>query len=570
MAKQNIKSNTKAAPIKESSGSSLWDTLNTWCEKRNKGLFYFTLAITLLFSILHFNARISEGNDDSLYVEAGYNYANDFFNYYYTSNAPFYPMFLGIIISVFGLKLIVLKISSVICNFFFVYFLYKAFKNRVQPIILSFVLLFVAVNHHFQYHASQTYTEAFFLCLQSIYLVVLFKLFDMLSNKESFTTKQINIQWLLYGFILFVMTMSRNVSAVLVPLIVGFFVLRKEWKNAIYSAVAFLIFKIPFEILKSIIWKAKSQYELQGKLFFQKDPYDITKGYEDFGGFVTRFFDNCNMYLSRRILQILGFASDNMDRNSGMLAFIVAVLFFVGFIIVLKNKNTFLSYSGFHLFAMVFTTFIVLQQRWDQPRLIMVHLPIMLIIVFYGLHSMMKKSAVGKNFLAAFLIIIFLSSFISSTTRISKNLDNLSHNLKGDIYYGYTPDWANFLKMSAWCADNLPDSSFVASRKAPMSFVYGKGMAFYPVYKVFALDTATKYSNPDSVLAVFKRKKVTHVILGSLRRDPSKNDGDIINTVHRVIQPVAQKYPQKIRLVHQIPEADKPQVEPTYLYEIKY
>ena len=103
-----------------------------------------------------------------------------------------------------------------------------------------------------------------------------------------------------------------------------------------------------------------------------------------------------------------------------------------------------------------------------------------------------------------------------------------------------------------------------------MSFVYGNGKKFFPVYKVIFTDTATGYSNPDSVLQYFKRNKVTHVILASLRRDPNRADGNIINTLHRIFEPVGQKYPGVLRLVRQEPAEDKSQIEPAYLYEINY
>ena len=155
--------------------------------------------------------------------------------------------------------------------------------------------------------------------------------------------------------------------------------------------------------------------------------------------------------------------------------------------------------------------------------------------------------------------------FISSFSRGVKNIPIVTKNLKGDIYYGYTPDWQNYLKISAWCADSLPQTSLIACRKAPMSFVYGKGKHFFPVYSVFGRDPNTNQSNPDSALAILKRNHVTHILLASLRIDPSKNTGEIINTLHNIAYPIAQKYPDKLRLVKTIGE-----VEEASLYEIKY
>ena len=91
-----------------------------------------------------------------------------------------------------------------------------------------------------------------------------------------------------------------------------------------------------------------------------------------------------------------------------------------------------------------------------------------------------------------------------------------------------------------------------------MSFIYAKGKKFYPVYNVFSTD-------PDTVLKTFNENKVTHIIVASLRRNPDKPDGQIINTVHRLLQPIAQKYPEKLVLVKTVGET-----EPSYLYKINY
>ena len=72
-------------------------------------------------------------------------------------------------------------------------------------------------------------------------------------------------------------------------------------------------------------------------------------------------------------------------------------------------------------------------------------------------------------------------------------------------------------------------------------------------------------SNPDSALAYFQKNKVTHVMLASLRLDPNNPSAGFINTVHNIFGPIAQKYPQKLRLVHV-----EGAFEETSLYEIRY
>lgn len=79
---------------------------------------------------------------------------------------------------------------------------------------------------------------------------------------------------------------------------------------------------------------------------------------------------------------------------------------------------------------------------------------------------------------------------------------------------------------------------------------------FFPVFHPYS-------TNPDSVLAYLKRNHVNFVMLASLRINPHVADGNIINTLWRMMAPVEQKYPNKLRLVH-----EEGLTEPAYLYMI--
>ena len=185
--------------------------------------------------------------------------------------------------------------------------------------------------------------------------------------------------------------------------------------------------------------------------------------------------------------------------------------------------------------------------------------------MFYAIYDFTIKPGIGQT-IYIILLLLFVSSIFTDTFKKGfKNISIVQKNLKGDTYFGYTPDWQNFLKCSEWCADSLNKNSYVASRKAPMSFVYGKGKKFFPIYSVVKKDTSTNQSNPDSALAYFKKNNVTHVMLGSLRANPLDPSSGIINTVHNIFAPIAQKYPNKLRLVH-----TEGIIEEAYVYEILY
>jgi len=53
--------------------------------------------------------------------------------------------------------------------------------------------------------------------------------------------------------------------------------------------------------------------------------------------------------------------------------------------------------------------------------------------------------------------------------------------------------------------------------------------------------------------------------LANLRVDPTKNTGQVINTIHNILEPIFKKYPESLKLIH-----TEGEVEPCYVYEIHY
>ena len=570
MSKTNTKKN---ASYSNSSELTMFDKFELWAEKNNKKLFYSFLFISLMFSVMLFNARISEAHDDALYLEGGWRYVNEFPTYFYTQNAPLYVMFLGLMTKIFGFKLLLFKIVNVIFNFFAVFFFYKTFVKRIPYIVLVPVMIFVSCNHLIQYFASMTFTEAFYLFLQSLFFYSFFKLYDGL-QQDANTKKHIK-KWLRLGLFIFLIDTCKSVAIVAVTVLIFYFLIEKQWKNAGFALGSYLIFKIPYELLVKIIWGTQNQFAGQSKILLLKDPYDKALGNDDVAGFIGRFFDNCNLYLGKRFYELLGLreeyikpvetqqAADKLTSEYKYLAFFLVIILLVALFKVIKDKNKPLLFFGLFTGAQLLLSFIILQARWDQPRIVLICMPIMLILIYNWFFNTMKKSGMGQFIYLGIIVLISGSVLLSSFKRGSANLPIVKKNFSGNIFYGYTPDWQNFLKCSKWCSDSLPQNTLVASRKAPMSFVYANGKKFFPIYSVIKKDSLTNQSNPDSALAFFNEKGVTHIMLGSLRINPNENSGQVINTVHNIAQPIMEKYPNKLKLIH-----TEGVSEPTYLFEI--
>jgi hypothetical protein len=113
--------------------------------------------------------------------------------------------------------------------------------------------------------------------------------------------------------------------------------------------------------------------------------------------------------------------------------------------------------------------------------------------------------------------------------------------------------------MSLWCKNNLPDSTVVAVRKPPMSYIFSGGKEFYGIYN-------QPFYDADSLLTPLRQNKVQYIVLAELRLDPNRYIQDqYINTVHRYVYYIVQKYPDAFEFVHREGEIEKSE-----LYKINY
>ncbi|MBL7902393.1 MAG: hypothetical protein JNK73_10385 [Bacteroidia bacterium] len=556
--------NKKAQPSAANASTTPFIKFETWAAKNERNIFYTLLGLCLFLSLISFNARISEAHDDALYLEGGWRFVHEFPNYFYTQNAPLYPLFLGLLIKLMGFKLIVFKLISVVLNALGFVLFFKAFKGRLPYMIFLPVAFFHASNYLILYYASMTFTEAFYFFLQGLFFFTAAKVIDVLDKNGPQLKSQYQL-WLMFGLSMFLISTAKSSAIVVIPAVVLYFILQKNWKALGYSLGAYLVFKLLYEVIVKSIWAAQNQFAGQSKILLQKDPYDISKGNEDAAGFITRFVENTNLSLSKRFYQILGWRDENSVEVYGLISLITLSLMLFGFWKLYKKGNKLLVLATLFSGAQLVLSYLILQTRWDQPRITLVLMPVLLMLILYAFYAFTNNKGIGPTIYLVVVVMMCGSVLLSSLKRGTKNIPIVKKNLQGDKYYGYTPDWQNFLKCSEWCADSLPASSLVASRKAPMSFVYGKGKKFFPIYSVIKKDSATNQSNPDSALAFFKEKKVTHIMLGTLRLDPNNPGNGFINTVHNIAAPIAEKYPQKLKLVH-----IEGQFEEAAVYEIVY
>lgn len=552
MSKKKNKKEIPAKKVAAKKNSDMFTRTERWLDERKSWTGIVITVLSLVFSLLMFNAKISIGHDDALYIEAAKEYADNFFSYFYTANAPFYMILMSLPVKLLGINVIALKLFSVVFFVLSIYFLYRAFVNRIPHLILVGSLLLFAINWMALEYASLTYTEALYLMMQALFFWVMNTLAAKVWNDEEESIARLFKKhmglWLVFGIMFYLLYFTRTVGIAAIAVFPVAMVVFKKYKAAILGTLSALVFTGIFEGLKRVIWAAAPTVSSnQGDILFQKDPYDPSQGTEDLAGFIERFWGNIQVYMSSRFWEILGFRDDPSEFIAS-LAVITVIPLLVGLIMAVKRKDLFILLPGLYTGALLALTFIVLQVQWGQGRLVMVFIPLISIVGMYFFYRLFSSDNL-KSFQIIFylMIAVFLFTGVKSTLgKVKENLPVAKANLlKGDEFAGYTDDWKNYLKMSKWCADSLPANSLVACRKAPMSFVYGRGKKFYGVY------TASETANADSLMAQLKSAGVTHVIVANLRINPKSSQAGIINTIHRWLKPIADKYPESLEFVRQ-------------------
>jgi hypothetical protein len=457
------------------------DNLDQYFTKNAKLFLYLSLFLSILFSILLFDVKPGIGGDDSSYIIRTYNLVKE--GTFPSFQGPMYPFVLAPFIALFGIKLPLLKSLSLIFIVLSIYFTYKAFEKKIPQSILVLSILLLSFNYNLLFFSSQTYSEGLFLLVQSLFLWIMSHTFFTENSSDTLPFKK----YILPGFLLFFMALTRNIAYIAIAATVGYFILNKQWRSSIKIVLSFAIFFVLFEIIKRLVWGNTSfQLSNQGSGLLLKDFYNPALGQEDLPGFINRFFGNSDLYFSKHLFNFIGFRIDNLQTSTPHTILAWALLLNALFWAFKKNKWMLLI--SIYTICMCVGTFLSVQTRWDQWRLIIILFPLILLSVMAGLYYPFKnKKLVAFQIIPLLLsVIIFFGSFKITVQKSKIQEEILAKNLKGNLLYGYTPDWVNYIQMSKWAAKNTPSDKLTAVRKADISFLYGE-RKFYGITKVPSL-----------------------------------------------------------------------------------
>lgn len=495
-----------------------------------KLIFIVHLIVILIF----FDSKVHVGGDDSDYIMAGLDFLKG--DAFPSWHGILYPILLSPIIAAVGINIIVLKLFSVLISIFSFYIFYKAFKNRVENSVLYFSMAIVACNHTYALYASTTYSEPLFILFQSFTFYYCFKLIDSHDRK----TERLVI---LLAISVFLLSLTRNVGNGALIAVVLFLLIERRFKIASLVFAIFIFLQGLLSIYKWQVWGI-TQAGFQGQLsrMGYKNFYNPTEGSEDTLGFVVRFWDNANVYLSKHLASMIGIGSNQSIKP------ILTVSFFILFIVILyrsfkRSKPVF--FASIYVSILLLITFFTQQVHWQQERLILVYLPAVAVMLGFVIQesSEIKIKALARA--SALLLVVIPVVVLFKMLRADKNIWNTIANMNGRHYAGYADEWINYAEVSKWAGSQIPEDKNILCRKSGIAGVYG-GRKFSGI-------TNFPYKVPDSADVVLQRKDISYVILDRLP----------LPTVSRLLQFYLQKHPLGLKLIY-----SKGTNNPSYLFEL--
>ncbi len=476
----------------------LFERLERFIQDHDWFIFWAILALATGLGLALYDPRVSLAGDDSTYILAARSFIKEFT--FPGFQGPLYPIVLSVVVAIFGISLTPLKLFSLLALLGFMFMTFITFRKRIPSLLLMPVLLLTSITAEVLYFGSQTYSEAFYMFMQSLVIFVFFRYFIDHKGQDTGLPSQVKQHaWLALALLGALLT--RSVGFALIIAVLGYFLCNGQWKNLGLSAGCVLVVFLIYSGLKAALWP-ESGFQLsgQGSDLLLKNYYKPELGKEDLSGFINRLLQNSNQYLSNAFPRIMGFGVEKLD-NSVPLTIGVYLLALVGLGFSYK-KNKYIFFSGLMTGCFLLVTFVILQVAWNQERLIIPQYPFMLLLLLAALYYLLSTNKL-KMFRLLYLIPVIWMVYISATDMSRRVTETQKIT---DVYSGLTPDWVHYVKISEWASKNLGENDKVACRKPNISSIYGNGKAFHGIYSIPTVDKnefmATCEANPDGLIAI--------------------------------------------------------------------
>lgn len=520
--------------------TNAWKTttgIDGFIAKNWKPFLALCALIALTLCLLRFDPKVSIGGDDSFYYVAAYDFYHGI--QFPGWHGPLYPILIAPLVGGLALPIPAIKVASVIATILALIIIGLAFRKRVHPIAWAAALAITALCPTIITLASTTYSEPLFMLLQALLFLLLFKTITDYQNRPRWVNPGLAYPILL-GLTITALALTRNIglgAIIAIPLF--HFLYQRSYRSALVTLATFTLAYALFSLYRNVGWGVQGHaFADQWATMTQVDFYDPSQGHEDLKGLIARFWTNCENYLSAHFLQAIGFDTKASTTATIVIVALAAVVFILG-----MRKQGAVLLLGLYLATLIGATFITQQVAWNQVRLIIIYLPLLILFFLQGLLTL-QSVPIQKGVALAAILLTVTSITLNATDNIrSIEPKTLQANLRGDMYARLTTDWYNYLKVSEFAGKNLPEEATIACRKPYNSRVYAKGRPFLGIFK-------TINGNADSIANQIDSLGIDYIIVAHLRMNPSKKTDQFINTIHRTLLPILFEKPDYLSLIH--------------------
>ncbi|SFT55872.1 4-amino-4-deoxy-L-arabinose transferase [Lishizhenia tianjinensis] len=396
----------------------------------------------------------------------------------------------------------------------------KLSKNDHLAFVTSMFLLF---NMHYLMYSSIVMSEMIFAFFS------LLTIFAFIQRREDIPFYK--SPWFFVGIIAMIFAIYiRTQGVVFLGVWILWGIVRKNWLPMIVGVSIVVLALVPWQIRTSNL--GGSGYQKQLKMV---NPYNKSLGEVDFDGFLTRMGNNATRYLGKEIPNAItprfyvNYKKDASGVVPGptvggyLLGSLYIVLLVFGAWRLKKWRWFMLFYLGGNL-----AVFLCWPDVWFGVRFMFPVIPLVTFLIFFGLFELvnivLKMVSKNKRELAPALALLFL---VFCTLHL-KPYDQYKRKANSP----YPLNWRNYMDLSKWAKEGIPEGSVVACRKPHL----------------FAIESDKKVSSfrytaeLDTVLADLIDNGVTHVVVESIG----------FTATFKYLYPTVQKYRDKFRMIHRV------------------
>jgi hypothetical protein len=519
----------------------------------NRTLSIIAIASTIICYLLSralFDHRLSFATDDATYLVNALAFLSE--NNYPTYQGALYPLVLAFFIKVFGYDILMLKSLSAIFLTASIPLAFFALRNRITPILLAGLMLFMALNPYLLAYGSFTYSEPLFIFLECLFLLVFLRTFDaiQLGSSKAF------IGLVVSAFVIFLAAITRTVAlfAILAPVIL--LIINKKFIHSAVLLVSFLAIFFGYRTITKSVYKTENSAQFQQLL--QKDFNDPSQGNVSAGDLIERFQQNYANYIGMHLYKIMGFGDgvssvfspDKVKdptailpqgelvhpKSNTLLGLLILLIALAALYTSFIDKNNTMLLLTLFVGAMLGVTFFALQSFWNQDRLIIPFVGFVVIIIAYAFEGIGKwrniaqLKFVGWGFLAL-VVLLSASKVFSDTSKASKH--QRAYKRSKSLIAGYPTEIETYLQGVMWAKDSLKVTDLVACGKPEEARALAHPIRFTRISNV--------NDNVDTLISDLNKKGFTHLLYHPRYAGKSA----------QAIQNLTQKKPQSLELVLQ-------------------